>query len=177
MKFYLPDESAEEPDEGLFELVVRLGRDIVVLKVLLSVESDLLGLNLAVLHVDLVADENDGNVLAHTDEILVPLGHILVGDSGADIEHDDGAVATDVVAVTEASELLLAGSVPNVQEDGAVVGVEHHGVNLDTESSDVLLLELTSEVALDEGGLADTTITNENELVLSSDLSLSFNHS
>jgi len=94
---HLPDKSAEEPDEGLFELVVRLGRDIVVLEVLLSVESDLLGLNLSVLDVNLVSDENNGNVLANADEILVPLGNILVGDARAHIEHDDGAVSTDAM--------------------------------------------------------------------------------
>ncbi len=91
----LPDESTEKPDEGLFELIVRLGRDVVVLEVLLSVEGDLLGLDLSVLDVDLVSNKDDGNVLADTDEILVPLGNILVGDAGAHIEHDDGAVSAN----------------------------------------------------------------------------------
>ena len=78
---YLPDESSEEPDEGLLELIVGLGGDIIVLEVLLSVESDLLGLNLSVLDIDLVTDEGDGDVLTDSDEILVPLGHVLVGNS------------------------------------------------------------------------------------------------
>lgn len=77
----LPDESSEEPDEGLLELVVGLGRDIVVLEVLLSVEGDLLGLDLSVLNVDLVSNKNDGDVLADSHEILVPLGYVLIGDS------------------------------------------------------------------------------------------------
>ena len=94
-KWRLPDKSSEEPDEGLFELIVALSRDIVVLKVLLSVESDLLGLDLSVLNVDLVTNEDDGNVLADTDEILVPLGNILVSDAGAHIEHDDCAVSAN----------------------------------------------------------------------------------
>ena len=91
----LPDKSAEKPDEGLFELIVRLGRDVVVLKILLSVENNLLGLNFAVLNVDLVSNENDGDVLADSDEILVPLGHILVGDAGAHIKHDDSAISAN----------------------------------------------------------------------------------
>jgi hypothetical protein len=33
------------------------------------VESDGLGLDLALLDIDLVAAENDGNVLAHTDQV------------------------------------------------------------------------------------------------------------
>ena len=64
---YLLDKSSEEPDEWLLELVVALGRNIVVLKILLSVESDLLGLDLSVLDVDLVADKDDGDVLTDSD--------------------------------------------------------------------------------------------------------------
>jgi len=55
-----------------------------------------------------------------------------------------------------------------------VVGVEDHRVHLDTEGGDVLLLELTGEMSLDEGGLADATVANKDELVLSNNLSLSF---
>ena len=60
-------------------------------------ESDLLCLDLSVLNVDLVSDEHNGNVLADTDKILVPLGHILIGDAGAHIEHDDGTVSADAM--------------------------------------------------------------------------------
>ena len=52
-------------------------------------ESDLAGLDFSVLLVNLVSDKNDGDVITDTGEILVPLGDILVGDSGGDIEHDD----------------------------------------------------------------------------------------
>ena len=99
LPFYLPNESTEKPDEGLFKLIVAFGRDIVVLQVLLSVESDLLGLDLSVLDVDLVSNKDDGNVLADTDEILVPLGHVLVGDAGAHIEHDNGAISANAINV------------------------------------------------------------------------------
>jgi hypothetical protein len=81
LKINLPNESSEEPDEGFLELIVRLGRNIVVLEILLSVESNLLGLDLSVLNIDLVSNENDGDVLTDSDEILVPLGDILVGNS------------------------------------------------------------------------------------------------
>jgi hypothetical protein len=60
---------ASEPKERLLEVVVGLGRDVVVLEVLLAVEGDGLGLHLALLDIDLVAAEYNGDVLAHTDEI------------------------------------------------------------------------------------------------------------
>ena len=71
-------------------------------------ESDLLGLNLAVLHVDLVTNKDDGDVLANTDEIFVPLGDILVGDAGAHIKHDDGAVSTDAILLCYSLILLTS---------------------------------------------------------------------
>jgi hypothetical protein len=167
------DETAEEPHEGFLELVVGLGRDVVVLEVLLAVESDLLGLDLAVLDVNLVSDKNNGDVFADTCKILEPLGDVRVGDAGADIEHDDAAVSSDVVTITKSSKFLLASGIPNVEQDIAVGSEEGHGVNFDTEGGDVFLFELAGQVTLDESGLADTSISNEDELELGH---LLFNH-
>jgi hypothetical protein len=58
-----------EPEERLLEVVVRLGWDVVVLEVLLAVEGDGLGLDLALLNVNLVTGKNDGDVLADANEI------------------------------------------------------------------------------------------------------------
>ena len=80
-KFYLLGESSQKPDERLFELVIALGRNVVVLEVLLSVESDLLGFYLSVLNIDFVTDQDNWNVFTNSDKILVPLRNILIGDS------------------------------------------------------------------------------------------------
>lgn len=45
----------------------------------------------------------------------MPVGDVLVGDTGSDIEHDDTALAVDVVTVTEATELLLASGIPDIE--------------------------------------------------------------
>lgn len=63
------DQLASEPQEGLLEVVVGLGGDVVVLQVLLAVEGDGLGLHLTLLDIDLVTGEDDGDVLADTDEV------------------------------------------------------------------------------------------------------------
>ena len=152
--------AAQEPHEGLLELVVALGGDVVVLQVLLAVEGDLLGLDLAVLDVDLVAHEHDGDVLADARQVLVPLGHVRVGDARADVEHDDPAVAADVVPVAQASELFLPRGIPHVEQDLPVVCEERHWVNFNTKCGNVLLFELSSQVALNEGRLADASITH-----------------
>jgi hypothetical protein len=63
------DEFPGEPEERLLEVVVGLGRNVVVLEVLLAVEGDGLGLDLALLHVDLVSGKDDGDALADTDQV------------------------------------------------------------------------------------------------------------
>lgn len=73
------------------------------------------------LHVDLVAAKNDGNVLANTFQVTMPVGDVLVGDTGSDIEHDNAALSLDVVTVTETTELFLTSGIPNVEADGTEV--------------------------------------------------------
>lgn len=80
-------------------------------------ESDCLCLDFALLHVDFVAGENDGNILANTDKITytpirrvnipstdlkltMPVWHILVGDTRRDVKHDNSALAIDVIAIS-----------------------------------------------------------------------------
>jgi hypothetical protein len=53
--YYLPG----EPEERLLKVVVGLGTNVAVLKPLLTVESDVLGLNLAVLHVNLTSSDSN----------------------------------------------------------------------------------------------------------------------
>ena len=55
-------------------------------------EGDGLGFHLSVLDVNLVPAQDDGDVLAYPCEIPIPVGHILVCDSGRDVKHDDCAL-------------------------------------------------------------------------------------
>ena len=51
----------------------------------------------------------------------MPVGDVLVCDTRGDVEHDDAALAVDVVAIAETAKLLLARRVPDVELDGAEV--------------------------------------------------------
>jgi hypothetical protein len=51
----------------------------------------------------------------------VPVGDVLVCDTRGDVEHDDTALAVDVVPIAETAELLLTCRVPDVELDGAEV--------------------------------------------------------
>jgi len=102
------------------------------------VESDGLGLDFALLDIDLVTTEDDWDVLTNTDEVTcgsillakdlrkvlklrcrptVPVGDVLVGDTRGYIEHDDTALTVDVVSVTKTTELLLSSSIPDIELD------------------------------------------------------------
>lgn len=169
---------SSQPQEGLFELVVRLGRNVVVLKVLLSVESDGLGLDLSFLDVDLVTAQHNGDVFANSHQVPVPVGHILVGDSRGDIEHDNPTLTVDVVTISQPTKLFLPGSVPHVKVDLTEVGVKAKGVHFDPQGGNVLLFKFTSQVSLDVGlyvsqfdwyigftyGLTGTTVTTQHKL-------------
>lgn len=65
----------------------------------------------------------------------MPVGHVLIGDAGRHIEHDDTALPLDVVSITEPTKLLLPSRVPHVKANGTKVGAEGDGVDLDTEGS------------------------------------------
>lgn len=141
---------------------------IYYLQVLLAVKHDALGLYFSVFNVHLVAAEDNGNVLAHTHQVAMPVGYVLVGDSWGDVEHDDGTlscggecikfkmhksmeptgstpgllkrtacwglITLNVVAISQASKLLLASCVPHVEPDGSSVGVENQRVDLYSQS-------------------------------------------
>lgn len=127
-------------------------------------EGDGLSLDFTILDVDLVAAEDNRDVLAHTNEILVPRGHVLVRDTRCHVEHDDSALTLDVVAISKTSELLLTGCVPHVECDRAAVGRKRQRVNFHTQCRHVLLLELSCQMALHERRLAYTTVAHQYQL-------------
>ena len=157
-----------QPNKRLLKIIVALGTDIIVLQILLAMEGDALGLDLALLNVHLVSAQHDGNVITDPRQVAMPVGNVLVGDAGSDVEHDDTALTLDVVAVAQAAKLLLPGSVPHVKDDGAVVGVEEEGMDLDTDRGDVFLFKLAGQVALDKGGLASAAVADQNLFELGS---------
>ena len=74
------------------------------------------------LDINFVSAQHNGNILANTLEVAVPIGNILVCDSRGDVKHNDTTLALNVVAIAETTKLLLSGSVPDVETDGAKVG-------------------------------------------------------
>ena len=127
-------------------------------------EGDLLGLDLTVLDINLVSAQHNWDVLTHTAQVPMPCGHILVGETRRDVEHDDGALAVDVVAVAKATKLLLTCRVPAIEPDLASVRREVQGADLDADRGLILLLELARQVALNKRSLSGASIADQDEL-------------
>lgn len=51
----------------------------------------------------------------------MPVGNVLVGNTGSDIEHDDTALAVNVVAITQTTELLLTSGIPDIELNLTVI--------------------------------------------------------
>lgn len=56
--------------------------------------------------------------------LTMPVGNILVGDPGGDVKHNDTTFAVDVVTISQSSEFLLTGSIPNIKLELTEVGEE-----------------------------------------------------
>ena len=78
-------------------------------------EHNILRFDFSVLHVDFITNEADWYVLADSDKIFVPFRNILISDARANIEHDNAAMAANVIPITKSSQFFLAGCVPNIE--------------------------------------------------------------
>ena len=67
-----------------------------------------------------------------------------------------------LVTIAKTAEFLLSCGIPHIKVDLSVVCEERHRVDLDSESGDVLLFELTSHMALHKSSLSDTTISDKH---------------
>lgn len=56
----------------------------------------------------------------------MPVGNVLVGNTGSNIEHDDTALSVNVVAVTQTTELLLTSGIPDIELNLTVVLCRMH---------------------------------------------------
>uniref|UniRef100_A0A8D8RWT0 Uncharacterized protein n=1 Tax=Cacopsylla melanoneura TaxID=428564 RepID=A0A8D8RWT0_9HEMI len=92
----------------------------------------------------------------------MPVGHVLVGDTRGDVEHDDGTLTLDIITVSESSKLFLSCRIPHIESDCSSVCMEHQRMHFNTQCGNVFLFKLSRQVAFDEGCLSCTTITNKD---------------
>ncbi len=66
----------------------------------------------------------------------MPVGDVLVGNAGCDVEHDDAALAVDIVSIAQASEFLLSRGIPDIELNVAQVLRVCQSTSLFVESVD-----------------------------------------
>lgn len=164
IEIWVTNKLSKKIQEWFLELIVRLGRHIVVLEVSLSVNGDLIGLDLSVLDISLVSNKTDWDIWSNLDKVIEPLQDVLVGLSACKIEHNDAALRANIVAFSELSELLLTGSIPDLNSYLSMSGVEYDLSNTGSFGWYVGLDEVSAMVSLDKGGLADSTVSDQNKL-------------
>jgi len=101
MEIWVTSKLTENPEEGLFVLVIWFCGDIVVLKRSLSVEGDLSCLDFSILGIDFVTNKDDRDIFTDSSQILMPLRNVLVSDSSSDIEHHNSSMSTNTDGETK----------------------------------------------------------------------------
>ena len=154
---------SEQPaydQEGELVVVVGLSGNLDVLDALLPVPCDRLCPDLSVLHLALVADEHVWDLLADLLYVAIPVLYVVVRHAGGDVEEEETRLSTDIVGVSQASELLLACCVVDLKVHLALGREEGKQTNLNPDGWDVLALELTRLVALDKSSLPRAAVSD-----------------
>ena len=65
-KKYIATKTSQKPKERFFVLIITLNRNVIILKVSLSMESNLSGFYFSVFHINFIAYQNNRDVLTNT---------------------------------------------------------------------------------------------------------------
>ena len=125
---------------------------------------DLVGLDLSVLDISLVADKTYWNIWSNFDKVIEPFQNILIGFSACKIEHDYGTMGANIITFSELAELFLASCIPDLDSDLSMSSIEDYLSNTSSFGWDVDLNEMTSVMSLDKGCLSDSTVSDQNKL-------------
>jgi hypothetical protein len=158
--------------ESLLHVDGLLGRGLEVGDVALGLapgEGTLLGHNTLVLQINLVTQDDEGEVVRITgpsldEELIPPAVQVLECLGYIHVEYQHTAISSSVESYTQALEALLTSSVPNLHGNKAVLNHHLLGQEVSTDSGFVLVAELLVHVLVHEGGLACTTVTQDDDL-------------
>ena len=161
------DQFSSKLEEGLFKAVVTFGRNVIVLKSLLSVEDRWLCLTLSVLNICFVATQHHRDVLTYSCQISMPVRHFLVSNSRRYTKHCNSALTLYIIATCQSTRFLLTSCIPYAEHNRASVGMGHKRMDLNTQGS-YILLKFTSQMTFHGCSFSSANITNQYQFELSS---------
>jgi len=126
-------------------------------------------LPLILLHIDLVAQYDEGEVLGVpgaglNEELVPPTVQGLERLGAVDVVNEDAAVCAAVERDTEGLESLLTSSIPQLHRNQPVVDHDFFCQEVGSDSRLVLVAEPLVYVLVHERGLSDTTVAQNNNL-------------
>jgi len=137
--------------------------DIVAL-VLAPSHGGLLGHGTLLDQVNFVSDEH---AIADTSlelELVDPHGKVREGVGLGQIEDQDAGIGATVEGGAKRLETLLSGGIPDLQRDGLSIDLDIFSQEIGTNGGLVTVIELLAHVLVHEGGLSDTTVTEDDDL-------------
>jgi len=127
------------------------------------------GNNTSVLHIDLVANDNEWETIRVTrssldQELITPAVQVVECLCNINIKHEHTAICTTVESNTKRLETLLTGSIPNLKGDKTIINHDFLGEEISTDCCTVLVGELLVHVLVHERSLTHTAITKDDNL-------------
>lgn len=118
------------------------------------------------LSISLVSDDHEWEQIGVCwrclrNEVALPEGEAFEGGLVADIEGEDAAVRATIEGKAEGVELLLTCRVPDLHSHLGVVDSNVLGLEASTNSS--VVVGLSSRELVDQGGLSDTDVAQEDD--------------
>jgi len=115
-------------------------------------------------HVNLVAHEELAYVLIGVSgDVGHPISNIFERFLVRDIVHENNPHCSAIVRLCNCLEALLTGCIPNLQINLLAVDVHDFGLEINPGRADHVLVELIVGKPHHETGLADTTVTEQQE--------------
>jgi len=127
------------------------------------------GHNTGVLHIDLVADNNEWETIRITrgsldQELVAPAIKVVEGLGNIHIEHKNAAISTTIESDTKRLETLLTGSIPNLKSHETIIDHDFLGQEISTDCCTVLVRELLVDVLVHQRSLSHTAVTKDDNL-------------
>jgi len=109
------------------------------------------GHDASVLHIDLVADDDEWETIrvargSLDQEFVAPAVQVVEGLGDVNVEHEHAAISATIEGDTEGLETLLTGSIPDLQSDETIVDHDLLGQEISTDGGAVLVGELLVHV-------------------------------
>lgn len=121
---WISNQFAKYVQKGLCALIVRRRWDIIILQILFTMKHYVFRLHLPINHISFISHQHNGNTIAHSHQIFIPIWNLSIGCPRREVEHYDGCVGTQIEPISQPPTACVAYCIPNAKIDWALIGLE-----------------------------------------------------